>query len=533
MTSLPQLAAEELDVPLASVDIVMGDTDLCPWDMGTFGSLSIRQFGPVLRAAAAEARAVLLQLASERLQVPVGGSDRRRRASSRDNGRREAHASATAQLTAGKRIERRLDRHADARSRSTSFTIVGKSAPRRDAIEKVTGKAKYAGDIVPPGALHARVLRPPAHGATLVSVDTSAAEAVPGVRVVRDGDLVAVLHEHRDEADRALALVKAQFTPSPATLDDTTIFDHLEKTAPAARDGRRGRRRRGRREARHRGVRADLSRRLRRARADGDALGRGGVRERQAHGLGRRTQTPFPVKSQVAQGAEPARRTRSASSRRMSAAASAARARRSRRIEAARLAMIDGKARARRLEPRGGVLLRHVPAGGGHQGAVGPRRRRRRSSFWDYTAIGRRRTRARRTSTTSRTTAPWRAAAGTSTVAGLPAVRRRAVARARQQLEHLRARIAHRHDGGEGRRRPGGVPPEEPDGRADDARAERRGEAVRLDAEAGAERPRRRRRARHSTPAPTSRPWPKSVWTRAPARCRSCASSARRRWASS
>ena len=56
MTSLPQLLAEELDVPLASVDIVMGDTDLCPWDMGTFGSLSIRQFGPVLRQAAADAR---------------------------------------------------------------------------------------------------------------------------------------------------------------------------------------------------------------------------------------------------------------------------------------------------------------------------------------------------------------------------------------------------------------------------------------------------------------------------------------------
>ena len=71
MTSLPQLVAEELDVPLASVDIVMGDTDLCPWDMGTFGSLSIRQFGPVLRAAAAEAKAVLLQMAAERLQAPV------------------------------------------------------------------------------------------------------------------------------------------------------------------------------------------------------------------------------------------------------------------------------------------------------------------------------------------------------------------------------------------------------------------------------------------------------------------------------
>jgi len=71
MTSLPQLVAEELDVPLTAVDIVMGDTDLCPWDMGTFGSLSIRQFGPVLRAAAAEAKAVLLEIAAERLQTPV------------------------------------------------------------------------------------------------------------------------------------------------------------------------------------------------------------------------------------------------------------------------------------------------------------------------------------------------------------------------------------------------------------------------------------------------------------------------------
>ena len=71
MTSVPQLLAEELDVPLDTVDIVLGDTDLCPWDMGTFGSLTIRQFGPVLRQAAADARAALLQMAAERLQAPV------------------------------------------------------------------------------------------------------------------------------------------------------------------------------------------------------------------------------------------------------------------------------------------------------------------------------------------------------------------------------------------------------------------------------------------------------------------------------
>ncbi|HXH29051.1 MAG TPA: molybdopterin cofactor-binding domain-containing protein, partial [Candidatus Polarisedimenticolia bacterium] len=71
-TSLAQLLAEDLEVPLDRVTMIMGDTDLCPWDMGTFGSLSIRVFGPVLRAAAAEARAVLLQLAAERLGVPAG-----------------------------------------------------------------------------------------------------------------------------------------------------------------------------------------------------------------------------------------------------------------------------------------------------------------------------------------------------------------------------------------------------------------------------------------------------------------------------
>src|ERR1017187_1053113 len=70
ITSLPQMLAEELEVPLDSVDIVMGDTDRCPWDMGTFGSMTTRSFGPALLAAAAEARTVLMELAAEALQVP-------------------------------------------------------------------------------------------------------------------------------------------------------------------------------------------------------------------------------------------------------------------------------------------------------------------------------------------------------------------------------------------------------------------------------------------------------------------------------
>src|ERR1035437_2995465 len=71
LTSQAHMVAEELGVALASIDMVLGDTDKCPWDMGTFGSLTTRMFGPALRAAAAEARAVLMRLAERKLEVPV------------------------------------------------------------------------------------------------------------------------------------------------------------------------------------------------------------------------------------------------------------------------------------------------------------------------------------------------------------------------------------------------------------------------------------------------------------------------------
>ncbi len=229
MTSLPQLVAEELDVSLADVEIVMGDTDLCPWDMGTFGSLSIRHFGPVLRAAAAEAKAVLLQLAAEQLKVPVAGLVVEAGAvvAKSDPKKRVTYG----QLTQGKHITRKLDGKVVLEA-PKAFTIVGTSAPRRDAVDKVTGRARYSGDLAPAGALHACLLRPPAHGASLTAADTRAAEKVPGVRVVHEGDLVAVLHERRDVAEQALRLVKATFRPSPSTLDDRSIFEHLLKTAP-------------------------------------------------------------------------------------------------------------------------------------------------------------------------------------------------------------------------------------------------------------------------------------------------------------
>ena len=232
ITSLPQMLAEELDLPLEAVDIVMGDTDLCPWDMGTFGSMTTRFFGPALRAAAAEARAVLLELAAESLKVPTDQLMAKDGAviDQKDPARRLTYG----QLAKGRRIERHLEQKPPLKDVS-AFRVIGKPVNRRDGRDKVTGKAQYAGDLRLPGMLYAKIVRPPAHGAKLKSVNTDSCQQVAGALVVREGDLVAVLHALPDAAEAALAKVKAEFEmPAPST-DDKTIFEHLLKLSPQAR----------------------------------------------------------------------------------------------------------------------------------------------------------------------------------------------------------------------------------------------------------------------------------------------------------
>ena len=228
MTALAQMAADELDVPLESVHMIMGDTDLCPWDMGTFGSMSIRIFGPALRSAAAEARAVLLEMAAEQLKVDKGrlkiekgviysGSDRQSRVT-------------YAQLTKGQKITRKLEQK-PAPKPVSQFTLIGQSPVRVDAIEKVTGKARFTGDLRFPGLMYAKVLRPPAHGATLKSADTSEADKYPGATVINQDGLIAVLHEDPEAAEKALDTIKAEFDVPESTLDENNIFEHLVKVA--------------------------------------------------------------------------------------------------------------------------------------------------------------------------------------------------------------------------------------------------------------------------------------------------------------
>jgi len=232
MTSQAQMAADELGVALESIDMVMGDTDLCPYDSGTYGSLTTRMFGPALRAAAAEAKGVLLELASEQLGLPKGQLRV-------ENGLVFATADRSrsityARLARGRRIARSLDEEAVLKSVS-EFAVMGKPAKRLDAVEKVTGEAKYAGDIRLPGMLYAKVLRPPAHDATTKNVDTSEAERMPGVTVVNEDGLVAVLHEDPEAAEKAFQRIEVEFEVPQATVDHESIFDHLLAGAPQGR----------------------------------------------------------------------------------------------------------------------------------------------------------------------------------------------------------------------------------------------------------------------------------------------------------
>ena len=226
-TSLSQMAAEELGVSLDAIDIVMGDTDLVPYDRGTWGSLTTRYFGPAVRAAAAEARTTMMKLASEKLGV---ARDQLTVANGvvSAGGKKVTYG----ELAKGRAISRLVNEKAVLRA-AKDFKVIGKPTKRIDARDKVTGKAIYAGDIRRPGMLYARILRPPMHGATRKSLDAAKAKEMPGVTVVEKDDLVAVLHADPEAAARALEAVKVEWDRPTAAFDTESVGDYFVKNAAA------------------------------------------------------------------------------------------------------------------------------------------------------------------------------------------------------------------------------------------------------------------------------------------------------------
>lgn len=220
--------ADELRLPLTEVEVVLGDTDEVPWDMGTFGSQSTGIVGLRLRRAAATAREALMELAGERLDLPTGDllCHEGRVMSQSDPGRSLSYG----ELVAGQRLRREIDDDVSLTS-ADAFSVMGAPAQRADSVARVTGQAKYTQDILPPGVLFARLLRPPSYGARLAEADASAAEQMPGVfRVVQDGDLLAVLAETDEQAELAAGIVRTRWEEEPGQPSHLDMPDLLRRT---------------------------------------------------------------------------------------------------------------------------------------------------------------------------------------------------------------------------------------------------------------------------------------------------------------
>jgi nicotinate dehydrogenase subunit B len=219
-TALGLLVAEELAVPAASVRVVMGHTDLSPFDLGTFGSRSMPFAAPPLRAAAAAAREVLCDAAAERFGLPatelttaggiVAGPDG---APSIGYGELLTGIRRVEKVPAGRPV-----------TPPPAWRSAGRPVRAAGGADVVTGAKRFPADLRLDGMLHGCVLRPPAFGATLRSADPGPAEARPGVSVIRDGSFIGVVAPTSAAARRGVGAIDAEWDrtrqPGPAELAD-------------------------------------------------------------------------------------------------------------------------------------------------------------------------------------------------------------------------------------------------------------------------------------------------------------------------
>ena len=241
-TAFRQMMCDELDIAYERTSLVMGSTDITPDQGGSGGSDAIERDGWPMRRVAAEARRVLLELGSQRLNVPVAELTV---SNATISARADATKSVTyAELVGGRRFDVALTgRNVDATAGTAvvkpvnELRVVGTSVPRYDIPGKVDGSLTWAVDAKVPGMLHARNVRPPVAGATLGSVDESSVSDLPGfVRVVRSGNYLAVVCEREEQAIEAARQLKAEWT-KPATAPfppSSDLFDYIRGATPTS-----------------------------------------------------------------------------------------------------------------------------------------------------------------------------------------------------------------------------------------------------------------------------------------------------------
>jgi isoquinoline 1-oxidoreductase len=223
-TALTQAVAEELRVSPNVIRVVMGDTDLTPFDTGTFGSRSTPVMSPQLRRAACAAREMLIDLAADNWKI------KRARLVAIDGKITDPLTRRTvayAELAKGQKLAKAIPAEYPL-TPTSEWKVMGKPQPKVDGRDFVTGRHRYASDLRVPGMLYGKVLRPNAFGATLVSLDAREAKAMPGVTVVQDGDFVGVAAPNPETAARAMAALRAEWKSSPQP-SGRELFDGLRK----------------------------------------------------------------------------------------------------------------------------------------------------------------------------------------------------------------------------------------------------------------------------------------------------------------
>ncbi len=243
-TAFKQIVAEELDVAPERVEIIMADTALTANQGGVGGSTSIMMGAKPLRHAAANARYLLTQLASNRLGVPAGQLDVKNGIVSVKGD--PSKSVSYADLVGGGDLNDALKVTGDGFSLDvegpgkpkdpSQYTVVGQSLPRVDIAPKVLGKWQYVTDVRLPGMVHARVIRPSGVGATLMHVDDSAARQIPGYqKTVVKGNFVGVTADNEWGAIQAAKAVKVTWTPPKQSFpDQADLYNHMRTIAPKA-----------------------------------------------------------------------------------------------------------------------------------------------------------------------------------------------------------------------------------------------------------------------------------------------------------